>query len=101
MKSLMQRRAMRGLMVIMFAAVTGCVAEGGYDGGAEVGYGVDFYEPFGYEYGGWGPGYGVGPPRRGFDRGRGDFHGGAPHPPYRPAAPSRSMPSLPTHSRGR
>ena len=98
MTSLMQRRWMHGLLVVVFAAVAGCVAGGGYDGGVDVGYGVDFYEPFGYEYGGWGPGYGVGPPRRGFDRGRGE---GAPHPAYRPAAPSRSMPSLPSRSRGR
>jgi hypothetical protein len=100
MKSLLQRCSMRGLLVVVFAAAAGCVAGGGYDGGVEVGYGVDYYEPFGYEYGGWGPGYGVGPPRRGFDRGRGDGPG-APHPAYRPAAPSRSMPSLPTRSRGR
>jgi hypothetical protein len=107
MKSLVQQCSVRRLTVIVFAAVAGCVglagcvADGGYDGGVDVGYDVGFYEPFGYEYGGWGPGYRVGPPRRGFDRGRGDVHGGAPHSSYRPAAPSRSMPSLPTRSRGR
>jgi hypothetical protein len=107
MKSLVPQRSVRRLMVIVFAAVAGCaaiagcVADGGYDGGVDVGYDVGFYEPFGYEYGGWGPGYRVGPPRRGFDRGRGDVHGGTPHSSYRPAAPSRSMPSLPTRSRGR
>jgi hypothetical protein len=108
MNTLVNRRSMRALIVIasaalVSAALQGCVVGGGYDGGAnvDVDYGVGFYEPYGYEYGGWGPGYGVGPPRRGYDRGgRGDGHG-APHPAYRPAAPSRPMPSLPSHSRGR
>jgi hypothetical protein len=101
MKTLMNRRALRGLIVVAFAAVAGCVVGGGYDGGVNVGYGVGFYEPYGYDYGGWGPGYGVGLPRHGFDRGgRPNIHN-APHPSYRPAAPSRSMPSLPAHSRGR
>jgi hypothetical protein len=99
-KTLVPRRVMRVLIVAGFAAVAGCVAGGGYDGGVSVGYDVGFYEPFGYDYGGWGPGYGVGLPRRGYDRGRPDFHS-APHPSYRPAAPSRPMPSLPSHSRGR
>jgi hypothetical protein len=100
-------RSVRGLIVVVSAALGGCVVGGGYDGGggyeggADVGYGVGFYEPYGYDYGGWGPGYGVGPPRRGFDRpGRSGSHP-APHPAYRPASPSRSMPSLPTRSRGR
>jgi hypothetical protein len=100
-KTLVQGRVMRVLIVTAFAAIAGCVVGGGYDGGATVGYDVGFYEPFGYDYGGWGPGYGVGLPRRGYDRGgRPDVHS-APHPSYRPAAPSRSMPSLPSHSRGR
>lgn len=107
MKTLVNRRSLRGLMVASFAAVAACVAAGGYDRGASVGYGVDFYEPYGYDYGGWGPGYRVGPPRRESDRGgRGEARGrdeghAAPHPAYRPAPPSRSMPSLPTHSRER
>ncbi len=100
MNILVSRRSMRGLIVVLFAAVAGCVAGGGYDGGVGVGYAVDLYEPGGYDYGGWGPGYGVGPPRRGGDQGRADSHA-APHRAYRPASPSRSMPSLPTHSRGR
>lgn len=101
MKSLVKRRSLRGSIVLVLAVAGGCVAGAGYEGDVGVGYGVGFYEPYGYEYGGWGPGYRVGPPRRGFDRpGRADSHG-APHPSYRPAPPSRSMPSLPTHSRGR
>jgi hypothetical protein len=101
MKTLVNARSMRGLIGVVLAALAGCVAGGGYDGGVNVGYGVGFYEPYGYDYGGWGPGYRVGPPGRGFNRsGRPNFHA-APHPSYRPAPASRSMPSLPTHSRGR
>jgi len=102
MKTLVSRWSARGLMVVLFAAVASCVVGGGYDGdvGVGVGYGVGFYEPGGYDYGGWGPGYGVGPPRGGSDRGRPDSHA-APHPSYRPAPPSRSVPSVPTHPRGR
>jgi hypothetical protein len=43
---------------------------GGYDGGGGVGYVDGVYAPGGYEYGGWGPGYRVGPPRGG-ERGPG------------------------------
>jgi len=67
----------------------GCVSDG-Y--GTSVSYGVGFYEPWGYDYGAWGPSYYVGPPRRGSWR-----------PPPRPANPpafrpppvGRPMPSLP------
>jgi len=48
------------------AAISGCVAGGGY--GEEIGVGVgyegDYYEPWGYDYGAWGPDYWVGPPYR-------------------------------------
>jgi hypothetical protein len=102
------------LGAVLLTVVQGCVVGGGgyydgdgyYDGGAEVSYGADFYEPYGYDYGGWGPGYRVGPFRGGehHDRG-GDHHpdrgGGRGAPAYRPAAPSRSMPSIPSHSRRR
>jgi hypothetical protein len=94
-------------MLLGIAAVTllpACVAGGGGyyggGGGVDVTYGADFYEPWGYEYGGWGPRYWVGPPRGG-DHGHGrDYTGG--HPPaYHPAAPSRSMPSIPSRQRSR
>jgi hypothetical protein len=72
------------LAIVMLAA---CVAAGydGDDGG--VGYVGGYYEPYGYVYGGWGPGYRVGPPRGGAGpRGRaapsiprGHGGGGAPH----------------------
>jgi hypothetical protein len=105
-------RLLRGWLTAALGAgllsiVQGCVVGGGgyYDGGAEVSYGADFYEPYGYDYGGWGPGYRVGPFRGGdhHDRGgdRPDRGGGRGAPAYRPAAPSRSMPSIPSHSRSR
>ncbi len=52
------------LLAIGACAVTGVGVgyEGDYVGGV--------YEPYGYDYGGWGRGYRVGPPRGG-DRGRG------------------------------
>jgi hypothetical protein len=69
----------------------------GYDGG--VGVGLDYYEPLGFDYGGWGPGYGVGPFRGGGHR---PDRGGGANPPghaYRPSAPSRSVPSIPSGPR--
>ncbi len=77
----------------------GCVVSGdgyGYDGG--VGIGVDYYEPYGDAYGGWGPGYRVGPYRGGeqrLDRGGGHQLQHA----YHSAPVSHSMPSIPSHSR--
>ena len=72
----------------------GCA--GGYiEGGPDVNIGLDFFEPLGFDYGGWGPGYRVGPMRGGEPRG-GD---GRAHS-YRPAAPSRSTPSIPGGGRG-
>ena len=60
-------------------ALAACVV-GGY--GGDVGYVGGVYVPGGYDYGGWGPGYRVGPPRGG-DRGGG-----------------RSAPSIPHGARG-
>ena len=76
------------------ALPSGCVAPGyGYDDGGSVG--VDYYEPYGADYGGWGSGYRVGPYRGGGgDRGGGGSHA------YRSAPAGRSMPSIPSRSRG-
>jgi hypothetical protein len=77
---------------------SGCVvADGGYgyNEGVGVGVGLDYYEPYGAAYGGWGPGYRVGPYRDGNHRGGG---GGGSHA-YRSASGSHSMPSIPSHSR--
>jgi predicted small secreted protein len=53
------------LLAVAAAVLAACAVEGGGYGGTDVGvsYYGDFYEPFGYEYGGWGRGYRVGPPR--------------------------------------
>lgn len=59
------------LLLLQACAVT---ADGYGDG---VGYVGGFYEPYGYEYGGWGSDYRVGPPRADFGDGHG-AHGG-PH----------------------
>lgn len=63
-----------GLIAIL---ASGCVVpEGGY---GYAGYGIDYYEPYGVPYGGWGPGYRVAP-----------YRGGEHH----------AMPSIPSGSRG-
>jgi hypothetical protein len=87
-------------LLLCACAVTGVGVEGsvGYDGG--------YYEPYGYDYGGWGAGYRVGPSRC-CDH-RDDHHddhrdvgrGRAGHAPaYRPAPAGRSAPSIPGRSR--
>jgi hypothetical protein len=86
-------------LLLCACAVTGVGVEGsvGYDGG--------YYEPYGYDYGGWGAGYRVGPGRC-CDH-RDDHHdhpeargGRAGHAPaYRPAPAGRSAPSIPGRSR--
>jgi squid-like protein/heterogeneous nuclear ribonucleoprotein A1/A3 len=91
------RRAGRlacGLLVSSLLLLPGaCAVEGGY-GYDDVGLGVGYYEPFGFDYGGWGPGYRVGPPRGGEGRGRGGAGRG-----YRAAPEGRAMPSIPSGAR--
>jgi hypothetical protein len=91
------------LVGLFGCAVTGVGVEGsvGYDGG--------YYEPYGYDYGGWGLGYRVGPGRR--DDRRDDRHDdhhdhpavgrGGRAPAYHPAPAGRSAPSIPGRPRGR
>jgi hypothetical protein len=102
MKTLGSRRLASGLcamalLMLGACAVTGVGVEGsvGYDGG--------YYEPYGYDYGGWGVGYRVGPSRC---CGHGDDHRGdrgrvGRAPAYRPAPAGRSAPSIPGRSRAR
>jgi hypothetical protein len=103
------------LTMLNACAVTGVGVEGTV---GAVGYDAGYYEPYGYEYGGWGPAYRVGPGRggdrrgdwhggdRGGDRGgdhggqRGGDRGGQPSRPYRPAPASRPIPSIPRGPRG-
>jgi len=86
-------------LVLATVLATGCVVGGGgggrYDDTVGVSYGVGFYEPYGYDYGGWGPGYRVGPPRGG------DHRRDRPSRPYHVPEPSHRTPSIPTHSRPR
>jgi hypothetical protein len=78
------------------AGLSSCAVDG-VGGSVGIGYVGGYYEPYGYDYGGWGPGYAVGPYRGG----HGDFHHDRGHAPaFRPPAPHHPMPSLP-HPRGR
>ncbi|MGC2033013.1 MAG: hypothetical protein WA642_23565, partial [Steroidobacteraceae bacterium] len=53
------------VLVLGSCAVTGV----GVEGTAGYGYDAGYYEPWGYDYGGWGDGYRVGPGRGGDRRG--------------------------------
>jgi hypothetical protein len=81
-----QRWRVGALEFLLFTVLCACLAGGGYIGG--------YSEPYGSDYGGWGRGYHVGPPRGGERR---------PEPSsthaYRPAPSSRSTPSIPTRPR--
>jgi hypothetical protein len=96
------RWSVSALMVGLFVSFAiGCVVRGGgYGGGVDVVGGLDYYEPYGVEYGGWGPGYQVGPVR-GDDR-RHAVSGGrsAAHAPGMSSG-SRAPPPIPGGSRGR
>jgi hypothetical protein len=85
-----------GALTVLLAS---CILPGGpgYDDGG--GYGAAYYEPYGVDYGGWGPGYNVAPFRGGGHRPTGG--GGHASHAFRSAPASRSVPSLPAHSGGR
>jgi hypothetical protein len=95
-----------GLGALVLTMLSACAVTGvGVDGTVGVvGYDAGYYEPYGYDYGGWGGGYRVGPGRGGDRRGEvrgGGVRGGAhPSPSYRPAPASRRTPSIPNRSRG-
>lgn len=69
--------------LLTLATLAGCLVGGygGDDGDVGVGYVGGIYEPSGYEYGGWGRGYRVGPPR---DAARGSRGRAAPSIPHGP-----------------
>jgi hypothetical protein len=86
------------LQLTSCAGETGAVSTG-YWGAPVYSYGLDhFYGPP-VIYGAWGPGYFVGPPRWGGPPPRFSPRAG-PRPVFHPAAPGRSMPSIPSHPRG-
>ncbi|MFZ3324193.1 MAG: hypothetical protein WA190_17595 [Usitatibacter sp.] len=104
MKNLLLRGSSAAVVIASIALLSSCVApEGdygsgyGYDSGVGVGIGLDYYEPYGAFYGGWGPGYHVAPYYRGHEERR-DYSHPAPRT-YRPAPASHSMPSIPSHAR--
>lgn len=73
-----------GLFVL---AASGCVAPGG-GFNQRTSIGIGYYQPSGFSYGGWGPGYRVGPPRAGQFRRSRVFVGG------RPTRFVRTVPSI-------
>jgi len=100
----LQHRLPSAVVIALLAALAfGCVAPDGYYGGT-AGYGLGYYQPYGVEYGGWGPTYFVAPFRdHGHEREpehRAE-HGGheAPHA-FHAAPAGRAMPSLPSTPRG-
>jgi hypothetical protein len=108
MKPVSRPRGAKWAIPLLAAAVLGlgacAVDDGPYYGGDGGGYAGGYYEPYGYEMGGWGEGYHVGPGRRG-DRGgdRGGAHDGRSpggHA-YRAAPAGRGAPSIPSQSRHR
>jgi len=102
MKTLHRRGMAGGLGALALAMLGGCAVTGvGVEG--DVGYAGGYYEPYGYDYGGWGVGYRVGPGRccdHRDDRHVGAGRGGR-APAYRPAPAGRSAPSIPGRSRRR
>ncbi len=108
MKSLRFRWPVFAFVIGLFTALLpGCVVtDGRYGYPEDVGVGVDYYEPYGAVYGGWAPGYYVGPPRhfegrREHEERRPERGDHAPVHAYRAAPPSHAIPSIPSHSRSR
>jgi hypothetical protein len=92
--SLWTRRLLLPGAALLLAMLASCVAGVGYDGDVGVAYSPGYIQPYGYEYGGWGPGYVVGPGRGGDRRGPQASHS------YRSAPQSRPTPSIPRAPRG-
>jgi hypothetical protein len=98
----LRRLAVASLLGLTVVLSSSCaVGVGGYGDGYDdgVSIGVDYYAPFGIDYGGWGPGYRVGPYRGGENRS--DRGGGRSSPrAFRPAPAGHVVPSIPQGSRG-
>ena len=83
------------LGAVLLVLIAACAVEGGgYGGGVDVGYVGGVYEPYGYDYGGWGRGYRVGPPRGGPGPGGGGWRGG------HPGGVGHGAPSIPSGPHG-
>jgi hypothetical protein len=91
----MRNRCLAAVLgALALTMLNACVVSGvGVGGSVGVGYDAGYYEPYGYDYGGWGHGYRVGPGRGG------DRRGDHPSRSYRPAPASRRTPSIPNRSR--
>jgi hypothetical protein len=85
-----------GLLTFTESACT--VVGDGFAGNGNVGVGLDYYEPLGFDFGGWGPGYGIGPYHDGSHRFESRGSGSAGHA-YRSAPSSRAIPSIPSQGR--
>ncbi len=101
MNTILLRRTAHAFAIGLVTVLSvGCIATGdgyGYDNGAQIGIGLGYYEPYGSYYGGWGPGYHVGPPHG--DHFPADRGG---HPvlhAYKPAPGDHKPPSLPSRHR--
>ena len=105
----MKTRIWRWIVIALLVAVSSsCAVSGGgygYNGnyGTSMDIGVGYYEPFGGSYGGWGPGYNVGPFRGGDHRSDSfNMHRGRSlQRAFRPAPSSHSMPSIPSRGANR
>lgn len=108
----MIRGAVAAVLTLLLSQLTSCAGgtvgvsaayPDGYWGEPAYGYDLDYFYGPPVIYGGWGPGYYVGPPRW---AGRPPAWGGRPpgpggHPPgFRPAPPGRPLPSIPSAPRG-
>ncbi len=102
-------RARTALLVPLLGTLTACVGTVGYGGGygsayepgyydnGGIGYVGGYYQPYGYDWGGWGPGYHVGPPRGG-ERSVGQA-GGYDRGSARHGSPGRTIPGIAHGSR--
>jgi len=103
MRSVSARGGVLGLTLsgalAMLGGLAACAVEGPGYGEVDYGYVGGYYEPYGYDYGGWGGRYHVGPPGRGGGRAEGHPDGGRPG--GHPGGGGRSAPSIPSRGRGR
>jgi hypothetical protein len=84
--------------VLCLTGLYACAVSGvGVDGSVGVGYTAGYYEPYGYDYGGWGGGYRVAPWHGGGyeHRDHPHFDRAPPRPAYRPAPRDHGPPSIP------
>ena len=85
------------ILIVPYGCAIDAGAGYGYEGSMDVG--VDYYEPLGFDYGNWGPAYGGVAPYRNRAPRAGRGGGGPPGHGYRPAPPTRAMPSIPSGAR--